>query len=97
MKILNLYFLATGNTEKIAKRIESTLLEIGQEVETVKVIKDMDVEIVEYDSVSIGSGVYKWMPGKPFHETTLSQSVSHASKTSGSLLQSLRKGLCPTF
>jgi multimeric flavodoxin WrbA len=68
MKILNLYFSATGNTEKIAKCIENTLCEIGHEVETVKVTKDMDAEILEYDLVFIGSGVYTWMPGKPLIE-----------------------------
>ena len=48
MKILNLYFSATGNTEKVAKRIEKTLLEIGHEVETFKVTKDMEVAVLEY-------------------------------------------------
>ena len=65
MKILNLYFSATGNTEKVAKRIEKTLLEIGHEVETFKVTKDMEVAVLEYDFVFMGSGVYTWLPGKP--------------------------------
>jgi len=65
MKILNLYFSATGNTEKVAKRIEKTLLEIGHEVETFNVTKDMEVKILQYDLVFMGSGVYTWMPGKP--------------------------------
>jgi hypothetical protein len=65
MKILNLYFSATGNTEKVAKRIEKTLLEIGHEVKTLKVTKDLDLTIPEYDFVFMGSGVYTWLPGKP--------------------------------
>ncbi len=68
MKILNLYFSATGNTEKVASRIENTLLEIGHEVETCKVTKDTEVEILGYDFVFMGSGVYTWMPGKPLIE-----------------------------
>jgi flavorubredoxin len=68
MKILNLYFSATGNTEKVAKRIENTLVETGHEVETFKVTKDMEVNILEYDFVFMGSGVYTWMPGKPLIE-----------------------------
>jgi hypothetical protein len=68
MKILNLYFSATGNTEKVAKRIEETLHEIGHGVETLKVTKDMEIKILEYDLVFMGSGVYTWMPGKPLIE-----------------------------
>ena len=37
MKALNLYFSATGNTEKIAKQIEKTLREQGLEVDSFKV------------------------------------------------------------
>ena len=40
LKILNLYFTGTGNTEKIAKQIEKTLRELGHEVDTVKVATD---------------------------------------------------------
>jgi flavodoxin len=68
MKILNLYFSATGNTEKVAKHIEKTLHEIGHEVETFKVTKDTEVKILQYDFVFMGSGVYTWMPGKPLIE-----------------------------
>jgi flavodoxin len=68
MEILNLYFTATGNTEKVAKRIEKTLLAIGHHVKTVKVTNDMDIQILDYDFIFIGSGVYTWMPGKPLIE-----------------------------
>ncbi len=68
MKILNLYFSATGNTEKVAKRIAATLLELGHQVETLKVTKDTDVEVLDYDLVFMGSGVYTWMPGKALVE-----------------------------
>ena len=67
MKALNLYFSATGNTEKIAKQIEKTLREQGLEVDSFKVAKDGDAEpdILAYDLVFAGSGVYTWLPGKP--------------------------------
>lgn len=68
MKILNLYFSATGNTEKVAMCIEKTLLEMGHEVETLKVTEHTDVKVLEYDFVFIGSGVYTWLPGKPLIE-----------------------------
>lgn len=68
IKVLNLYFSATGNTKKVAKRIEETLLQIGYNVNTIAVTKDTEVEILEYDFIFMGSGVYTWMPGKALVE-----------------------------
>ena len=68
MRVLNMYFSTTGNTEKIAKQIEKALLDTGHEVETVKVTKNSEVDILAYDFVFIGSGVYTWLPGKPMME-----------------------------
>ncbi|MDR3557786.1 MAG: flavodoxin domain-containing protein [Syntrophobacteraceae bacterium] len=66
MKALNLYFSTTGNTEKIAEQIEMTLREQGVEVETFKVTGDhIEPDILAYDLVFAGSGVYAWLPGKP--------------------------------
>ncbi len=65
VKILNLYFSATVNTEKVAQRIETTLLELGHAVETLKVTRELEVNILEYDFIFMGSGVYTWLPGKP--------------------------------
>jgi flavodoxin len=65
MKILNLYFSSTGNTDKVAKRIDLTLKNLGHEVETVKVAGELDLDILAYDLVFAGSGVYYWLPGKP--------------------------------
>jgi flavodoxin len=65
MKVLNLYYSATGNTDKVANQIEETLRQIGHEVETVKVGTDTEVNILAYDFVFVGSGVYAWLPGKP--------------------------------
>jgi flavodoxin len=64
MKILNLYFSSTGNTEKIAKQIEKTLLELGHEVDSMKAESDAEPDILAYDFVFAGSGVYSWLPGK---------------------------------
>jgi hypothetical protein len=68
MKILNLYFSSTGNTDKVAKRIDLTLKDLGHEVETVKVAGELDLDILAYDFVFVGSGVYSWLPGKPLME-----------------------------
>jgi flavorubredoxin len=65
MKILNLYASGTGNTEKIARRIEKTLLELGHEVNSIKVTDDAEPDVLAYDFVFAGSGVYTWLPGKP--------------------------------
>jgi flavodoxin len=65
MKILNLYFSTTGNTDKVASRIEAAVRENGHDVVSIKAGKDVDVDILEYDFVFIGSGVYSWLPGKP--------------------------------
>jgi flavorubredoxin len=69
MKVLNLYFSATGNTEKVAMRIGEAVQEIGREVDTLKVTgKDIEIDILNYDFVIVGSGVYAQLPGKPLIE-----------------------------
>ena len=65
MKILNIYFSTTGNTAKIAAKIEQTIQSSGNTVKTIEVAKDMDLDILAYDLVFMGSGVYEWLPGKP--------------------------------
>lgn len=65
MKILNLYYSATGNTEKVARHISETLEKEGYRVETRKIAEGMDVELFDYDLVLAGSGVYEWLPGQP--------------------------------
>ena len=65
MKILNLYYSSTGNTEKVAQEIERAAREAGHEIKTVKVKADSEVDILGFDLVFIGSGVYTWLPGKP--------------------------------
>ena len=65
MKVLNLYFSTTGNTAKIAGKIEQTVQSSGHPVETLEVTKDMDLDILAYDFIFLGSGVYEWLPGKP--------------------------------
>ena len=64
MNVLNMYFSSTGNTEKVAKKIEETVGEAGHRVNTLKITKDMDVDVLHYDLVFVGSGVYEWLPGK---------------------------------
>ncbi|MGD9041964.1 MAG: flavodoxin domain-containing protein [Desulfobacteraceae bacterium] len=69
MNILNLYFSATGNTEKVALKIDETVQELGHNVNTLKITgKHMEIEILDYDFIFVGSGVYQQLPGKPLME-----------------------------
>jgi hypothetical protein len=69
MRVLNLYFSATGNTEKVAMRISDTIQESGHRVDTLKVTgKGADVDLLEYNIVFAGSGVYAQLPGIPLME-----------------------------
>lgn len=65
MKILNIYFSATGNTAKIATKIEETAIANGHTVETIRVKGKIDIDFLNYDLIFMGSGVYHWLPGKP--------------------------------
>lgn len=79
MKILNLYFSSTGNTEKVANRITVTAERLGHEIETIKITGDKDLDLLSYDFVFFGSGVYQWLPGKPLQDFIAGR-LSHYAK-----------------
>lgn len=69
MDVLNLYYSSTGNTEKVARRIHETAVELGHRVNTLRVKgKNEELDILDYDFVFVGSGVYAQFPGKPLME-----------------------------
>jgi len=68
MKVLNLFYTMTGNTEKVAGQIGATVASLGHAVDSVKIRKDTEVDLLAYDFLFIGSGVYEWLPGKPLME-----------------------------
>ncbi len=69
MNVLNLYYSSTGNTEKVALRIEETVLQLGHKIDTVKITgKDMELDILQYDFVFVGSGIYGQLPGQTLIE-----------------------------
>jgi hypothetical protein len=69
MNVLNLYFTSTGNTEKVAVSIGETAQDLGHKVDTVKITtKDIDIDILGYEFVFVGSGVYALLPGQPLIE-----------------------------
>lgn len=65
MKVLNLYFSSTGNTKKAAQTITATAESCGCRVDTIRATVNAEVNLLEYDLIFIGSGVYEWLPGKP--------------------------------
>ncbi|HAY20737.1 MAG TPA: flavodoxin [Desulfobacterales bacterium] len=65
MKVLNLYFTTTGNTTKVADQIAATIAAGGHQVDTIRITANTSVDLLEYDLIFVGSGVYEWLPGKP--------------------------------
>jgi len=65
MKILNLYYSQTGNTLKIARKISSALENSGHKITLLEAAKNLEVDLLSYDFIFAGSGVYQWLPGKP--------------------------------
>jgi hypothetical protein len=68
MKILNLYFTSTGNTEKVAQKIAATVESLGHQTDTMKITGAAEFDLLSYDLIFCGSGVYQWLPGKPAQE-----------------------------
>lgn len=65
MKALILYWSATGNTEKIANTIESSLAKANVDVKTVKIPDGADIDLFEYDLVCLGTPSYQFLPPEP--------------------------------
>lgn len=65
MKVLNIYQSTTGNTEKVATGISEAVEKAGHQVDTVKITEGTAIDVLAYDFVFAGSGVYQWLPGKP--------------------------------
>lgn len=66
MKIINCYHSTSGNTDKVAEKISTAIKDSGHDVHTIKVKPDGNgINVLDYDMVFVGSGVYGWLPGKP--------------------------------
>jgi len=68
VKIINLYFSSSGHTARVADRITATVKLLGYPIDTMKITGDLDVDLLSYDFVFVGSGVYQWLPGKGMQE-----------------------------
>ncbi|MDY0362110.1 MAG: flavodoxin domain-containing protein [Desulforegulaceae bacterium] len=78
MKILNLYASLNGNTQKAAQQIEQACKDKGNNVDTVNISKsEENIDLLSYDLIFIGSGIYTWLPGKKMMKWIESQ-LEHA-------------------
>lgn len=83
MKILNLYCSRTGNTGKIAATIAAAAYGLGHDVRSVRIQAEPETETVEmldYDAVFIGSGVYSWLPPQPMYRFITKQHERYAAR-----------------
>jgi len=80
MNILNLYYSQTGNTEKIAHRISSALKNSGHEITLIKAEKNLNIDLLNFDFIFAGSGVYQWLPGKPMLDFLRNQRKENSEK-----------------
>jgi hypothetical protein len=64
MHILNLYCSASGNTTKVAQAITQAAQEQGHDVETIEAPTEDEIDLLGYDFVFAGSGVYQFLPAK---------------------------------
>ena len=59
MKVLNLFYTSTSNTQKVADSISSAAEALGHRVDTVRVTKDLDpesIDLLDYDFLFVGVG-----------------------------------------
>ena len=64
MKALVIYDSLSGNTEKVAGRIYETLRNVLSSVYIVKITNKINLDLLGYDLIFIGSPVIDWLPTK---------------------------------
>lgn len=85
MKVLHVFHSQTGNTQKVAQFIEKSVIEASCEITTVQAkAKGKPIQIMDYDLVLIGSGVYGWLPGKPMMDWLAERAKESMSEFGGS-------------
>jgi hypothetical protein len=92
MKILNLYFSSTGNTAKVAQRIAATADSLGYQIDTLKITGAAKVDLLSYDLIFCGSGVYQWLPGKAAQEFIQARLAHYAAAGEIKLASPRRSG-----
>lgn len=79
MQILHLYFSSTGNTARVAERLSATVQKLGHQIDTVALTGDAELDLLKYDFIFIGSGVYQWLPGKGLQEFIVKRLAHYAA------------------
>ncbi len=64
----------------MADRITATIKSLGHEFDEVKITGDIDIDLLGYDVVFIGSGVYQWLPGKAMQEFIVARLGHYSGK-----------------
>ena len=65
MRSLIIYWSKTGNTAKVADRIQHTLVEQGATADLLTVTEAQDLDWFDYDLVCLGFPSHGWQPPKP--------------------------------
>ena len=69
INILNIYSSQGGQTQKIAMEIEKACITSGGNVTTLKTKEQThEIDLLAYDMIFAGSGVYTWLPDKPMQK-----------------------------
>ena len=68
LKVLIIYWSATGNTEKVAVAIQQALTREGIKPVIKKVAEAAEEELYDYDLVLLGTPSYMWQPPAPVQE-----------------------------
>lgn len=53
--------------------------QLGHHVDTVKITGDQDLDLLSYDFIFVGSGVYQWLPGKGLQEFIAARLAHYAA------------------
>ncbi len=80
MKTLILSRSFTGNTEKVTQAIVKTLQSNDIQPDVMKISKDIDIELHDYDLVFLGVPVYEFLPPKPVLSFLQSQITMHRKR-----------------
>jgi flavorubredoxin len=65
LKVLVLYWSASGNTEKVANSIRKALLQDGANPLFKKIDEHADEELLQYDLIFLGAPSYSYQPPEP--------------------------------
>jgi flavodoxin len=68
LRALIIYWSATGNTEKVARRIHHALAADEAAVDLFTVAEADDVELYDYDLLILGAPSYMWSPPDPMRD-----------------------------